>query len=179
LNNAFNNDPLFNADEGIKRRGLLVELTNRFVDKEAHDKANSKKGLFIKDDTLIEKFKDDNYKRAFIALLLPYCRQYYTQGLSVPAAVKKNFDSLCAENDDMSTFIEEFIDITDNDDDRIHKDEFLSAWNSRFGTKISWAYLLSDIKRKLRCDKEKRKGNRKGVVVGVKFKAIGAGDDAL
>src|SRR5690349_17947809 len=98
-----NNDPLFNADEGMRRRGLLVELTNRFVDKATFDAAKAKKGLFVKQENLLEKFSDDNYKHAFISLILPYCQRYYKQGLVVPAVVKKNFDALCAENDDMQT----------------------------------------------------------------------------
>jgi phage/plasmid-associated DNA primase len=168
-----NNDPVFDTDEGIKRRGILEVLTNKFLDKAVYDKIPNKKGIYIKDITLIKKFDtNDAYKMAFIYLLLPYAKKYYDNGLIIDSTINNSFGDLCNENDDIDNFIETFYVITNDCNDRIHKDEFLLNWNTHFKTKIAWAFLISDVKRKLKYDKDKRMDGRKGVILGLKHKPI-------
>lgn len=66
--------------------------------------------------------------------------------------------------------MDEHCEITDDDDDRIHKDEFLLMYNDVNGLKIKWDYLLNDAKRFLTYDAQKRANNKRGAIMRVKFK---------
>ena len=164
-----NKDPLFDTDEGMKRRGLLEILTNKFVDKKIYDNTTNKTGLYLKDDTLGIKFDtNDEYKMAFISILLPYAKKYYANGLIIPAKVEIGFKDLCDDNDQMKNFIDEYYDITGNNEDKIHRDDFIDLYNIHYNTKFNWIKLSGDVKRLLTYDSQKRVNNRKGVIIGIK-----------
>jgi phage/plasmid-associated DNA primase len=146
-----NNDPNFNNDNGMVRRGILINFTNRFIDKEEYDKIKSQKeslkGIYVKDKTLLEKFDDVKYKLAFFHLLLDYSKQYYKLGLIIPEILLDNFKGLCDENDKMKSFIETNFEKTNNKNDFIYKDEFLSLYNNYTKYNNKWTSVLNDIKR--------------------------------
>jgi hypothetical protein len=168
-----NKDMNFDTDEGMKRRGIVANLTNKFIDKYDYDKLNDKRGNYIKDTKLMNNFETNNeYKMAFIHLLLPYAKKYYAGEFSVPKSLTEKFKELCDDNDCMKTFITETFDITGNDTDRIYKDDFLMMYNAHYNTKHNWPFLLSDVKRLLTYDRHKRAGGNKGVIVGIKIKTF-------
>jgi len=166
-----NSDPIFDNDSGMLRRGILEVLTNKFVDKKVYDKLNNKNGYYVVDRTLLNEFQNNvNYKLAFLHILLPYASKYYKiNNIFIPEKIEKGFDDLCKENDPMLQFIEEHFEITNNDEDRIHKDEFLYLYNDYYKTKFRWNYLMSDVKRLLTYDRNKRTDGKKGTILGIKL----------
>ena len=51
-----NFDPIFESDEGIKRRGLSLLFTNRFVD--PNDYKEGTKGIYKRNKNLLEEFSN-------------------------------------------------------------------------------------------------------------------------
>ena len=87
--------------------------------------------------------------------------------------IKNNFKELCEENDQMKTFIDSNFEITNDNKDRIHKDDFVEFYNEINKTKLNWTYLMSDVKRiGLIYDRIKRVDNKKGVILGLKRKEM-------
>ena len=173
LNIISNYDPKFNADKGMCRRGLLAEFKNRFLDEDDYNGEVNKKGVYLNNTDLSDKFKTDKYKLAFIHILIPYATKYYESRLKIPATFKSQFKEICKENDKMADFIDNYFTRTGNLADRIYKEEFVSFYNSHYNSKIQWIALLSDLKR---CNIEFKSDLRtivdgksqKGVIIGLK-----------
>ena len=175
LNVISNSDPNFKSDKGMMRRGILVNHTNEFYDKEDHDKCNNKKGVYVKDKWILEKYKKEEYKNALFHLLLPYSMSFYSNGLKIPKLFREGFKQLCEENDKMKDFIDSKLTITGDSNDRIYKEDFKTVYNQHCKLNFSWIHILSDIKRTgLNYDCEKKtmyEGlSQKGCILGVKFR---------
>ena len=69
--------PIFDTDSGIQRRGLAEQYINRFLDKNEYDLNKNKKGIYLKNKTLLEKYRNDEYKLALFHILLPFAIKYY------------------------------------------------------------------------------------------------------
>ncbi|AYV76838.1 MAG: DNA primase [Barrevirus sp.] len=169
---ASNKDPVFDTDEGMKRRGLLVTLTNKFYKTNKYNKNKDKKGVYLEDKTIDDKFMTEPYAMAFISILIPYAKKYYEGKFIVPNDIEDDFENLCDENDTMKSFIETHYEITGSDADRIHKDDFVKTYNFYNGTKHTWAILMSDAKRHLTYDRCKRANNLQGALMGIKRKIV-------
>jgi phage/plasmid-associated DNA primase len=165
-----NKDPNFESDEGMKRRGLLVTLTNRFLDKREYDSLQDKTGVYLRDTKLDSKFEyNDDYKMAFISILIPYAKKYYdTDELYTTVDVKEGFINLCNDNDMMKTFIEDYIIITNNQEDKMHRDKFTEYYNAAYNTRYKWSSLMSDVKRYLTYNRQIRSDNKQGSIIGIK-----------
>jgi phage/plasmid-associated DNA primase len=169
-----NNDPVFDNDEGIRRRGLLEILTNKFIDEADYDKLDNKKGTYVVDRNLINELKEnDAYKIEFFNLLLPYAIKYYKDGLIIPKIVKDGFDNLCIDNDQMAQFIDANFEQTNHNNDKVSKEEFLKLYNVHYNTKLRWNVLMSDVKRLLTYDRNRYVNGQRGVIVGLKLKDNG------
>jgi phage/plasmid-associated DNA primase len=166
-----NKFPKFKSDAGMKRRGFCIEHTNLFYDTKQYEANKHKKGVYLKDTTLDEQFEKDEYKLAFFHLLLPYAMRYYQTKLTevdVTPLIEK-WENICCENDNMAQFLEENYEITDNDGDRIHKDDFLKHYQNYYNlNKMTWNTLINDVKRLgLKYDRTKRANNKKGAIIGL------------
>jgi len=167
---ATNNSPVFDTDEGIQRRGIIVECKNRFVDKDDYEKLKGKKGIHLKDYKIMDLFDDDKYRRAFINLLIPYAVKFYKHGLVVPNDINNAFKDLCDENDMMKLFINNNFEITHDENDRIGKNEFTTLYNEQNRTKLTFRHLVSDIRRlDITYSKAKRCNSQKGCLVGIRY----------
>jgi len=107
---------------------------------------------------------------AFINLIIPYAKKYYEKGLEIPDRVRNNFKDLCADNDTMGEFLDAIYEITGNDYDKIHKDEFMKEYNTYHNSKLPFPKVISDVKRLLRYSRTERVNNKKGVIIGIKLK---------
>ena len=145
INIISNNDPVFNNDAGMKRRGLLMNFTNSF--KEDDDYRPGVKGLYKKDKKLLNLFENNEYKIAFFHILLPYAIKFYKTELFIPKCMKDQFKDLCGENDKMSAFIDNKIELTGHIGDKMYKDQFLLLYNTHYNLHCNWMTILSDIKR--------------------------------
>lgn len=172
-----NKFPKFKSDAGVKRRGLCIEHKNLFYDDKKYEANKHKKGVYLKDGSLGELFEQDDYKLAFFHLLLPYAIKYYQYNFSKidMSLLIETWEIICCENDDMGQFIDENYDITGNDDDRVHKDEFLKHYQKYYNlNKITWNTLINDVKRLgLEYDRTKRIDGNRGVILGLVKKQNG------
>jgi phage/plasmid-associated DNA primase len=175
LNCISNHEPNFGTDEGMRRRGLLMTLKNRFLDK---DKFQNEKGTYLNNKELIKNFEnDDNYKLALFHILLPYAIEFYKNGLYIYSPVREDFNDLCKENDKMQTFIDFTFEITNDDSDKIHKDHFKQLYNDHFKTKMDWIKILSELKRcNLKYERQLRTNyegqSQKGVILGIRLRNV-------
>lgn len=166
-----NTDPKFFTDSGIKRRGIMEVLNNKFVDINDYNKLDNKNGFFIKDNGFNNKFNNNIYKLEFVRILIHYAKLFYDDGLKIPDNLTYNFHEVCEENDNIKYFTDKYYDITNNDDDRIHRDAFIDLYNTINKTKLKWNDISSDVKRiGLIYNRQKRADGLKGAICGLKLK---------
>jgi hypothetical protein len=163
---ATNHSPYFKPDSGIERRGLLLESSKQYLPK---DKITSQSQSL--DVCILDKFDNIEYQIAYIQLLLPYAKKAFSE-MNLTNMHKK-FTDTCFELDRFKQLIQERIDITGNDADRLTKMELIDMYRDAFNTTISPETVVSDGKRcGLKYDFAKRKNGLKGVFLGVKVKII-------
>lgn len=91
INTCSNKDPNGEADKGYLRRGLLQFYRSRFVANPRPEVPNE----FAKDKGLIERFEQaDEWRRAYIWMLLPYVVDYYQNGLYIPDWAEQQFEEI-------------------------------------------------------------------------------------
>ena len=174
-----NNLMNFDADSGIKRRLIHFEFRNKFVALQDLEKerANHKIGkVFPLDNSLVSKFhNNDDYKNALIHILIKKAKQYFDIGLTVPEKYVEIAKEICEENDKFKNFFENHFEVTNNEDDRIAKDEVRDMFNSHTKCNFSASSIMTDIQRLqlkyergLRCMYNGM--SLRGVIVGIKKK---------
>lgn len=172
LNFVSNNYPNFANDNGMARRGYVLEHTNRFVDQKTYDEAKNKKGLYIRDNTIKQLIFKDDYKIALFHILLPYATKYYKKQFKENnmEQFNDNWISICSNNDKITLFISEKYERTDNENDKIHKDDFLQEYQQYYNLKkITFSNILNDIKRiGLDYNRQARVDGKKGAITGIK-----------
>ena len=145
LNIISNHDPQFSTDAGMRRRGLLMNFTNTFVEED--DYIPGVKGVYKKDKRLLNLFQNNDYKLAFFHILLPFAMKFYKSELFIPKCVKDQFKDLCGENDKMSAFIDSKLEKTGHIGDKMFKDELLMMYNTHYKVNCNWTTIFSDVKR--------------------------------
>jgi hypothetical protein len=152
-----NNEPTFDADGGIRRRGLLQRYTSTFVKSEEQVCLEDNK--YKLDESLLDKFEEDIMKNAYFHILRDYVDE-----LLIPDSACKEFEAVADENDPIMNIMEQ-IEVTRSETDRVGKIELeeLSAGHYKeVGSKL----------KNMGCtyDKGKRdnQGN-KGVWIGIKI----------
>ena len=174
-----NNLMNFDSDPGIKRRMITVFFNSKFVDAEEFDKekeTNNNGSVFLKDKSLFKKIDNDDFKNAFVHIIIAKAKAYFETGIIVPESYKQTTEDLCDENDKMRTFVDNHFDMTKNEDDKISKDEFKDMFNTYTKYNYAWTTILSDIKR---CNLNYDKGRwgvyngqkSRGIIVGLKKKS--------
>lgn len=153
INILTNHIPKFENDKGILRRGLMAELNTEFLDGENF---KDKNGTYLVNKDILQNYYREEYKQALFFILKDYAYEYYNKGLNTFKELTSKFKDVCSENDLMAQFIESEIIQTDNNRDRIHRDEFLEQFNSKYHLKKQWNDILSDVKRLLTYDNQAR-----------------------
>jgi hypothetical protein len=174
INILSNHLPKFDSDKGIKRRGLLCELNNCFLDKDEYKQA---KNTYLLDSNLLNKFDNDVYKQTFFNILLKYSIEYYATGLKIFSELKTGFNEICAENDKMGGFIESLFDITNDPNDRLYKEHFVKLYNEKYNLRKDWSSLITDVKKAGLIfkpgDRVMFEGkSERGVIVGIKLRLV-------
>lgn len=180
LNLVSNYNLNFDTDNGIKRRGLMQNMSNKFLDKDEYDAytdSDKGKGIYLKDLQVLNRMKSDKHKNEFVNILLPFTQIYYKHGLHTSMKIQAEFTQLCSENDKMSYFIEKNFEKTNKEEDRIQKDDFVKLYreNNIEQKAISWKTLLNDVKRLKLVYKPKARGGKngfQGCIVGIKQKKV-------
>lgn len=153
LNILTNHIPKFENDKGILRRGLMAELNTEFLDEEKYKK---KQGTYLVNKDILQNYYNEEYQQTLFYILKDYAFEYYKKGLNTFKELTSKFQDVCTENDLMAQFIESEIIQTENNRDRIHRDEFLEKFNSKYKLKKQWNDILSDVKRLLTYDNQAR-----------------------
>ena len=153
----------------MKRRGLICEFNNTFVDEQSD--VNHKKRIYVKED-IKDIFSSDEYKNALTSLLLEKTIEYYkTKKLTIPKIFEKYYHNVCDDNDRTKSFIDDYFIITNNTKDRISKNEFVSMFNQINKSKVEFKHLNNDLKRlNILCDRNKRINGCKGCLLGLKIR---------
>ena len=175
-----NNLMNFDADSRIKRRLIHFEFRNKFVAQQDLEKerANHKIGkVYALDNSLVNKFHvNDDYKNALVHILIKKAKQYFENGLVIPEKYVEIAKAVCEKNDKFKNFFDNHFDITNNDSDRISKDELRDLYNSYTKCNFSASSIMTDIQRlQLKYERGLRciyNGvSLRGVIIGIKKKS--------
>jgi hypothetical protein len=73
------------------------------------------------------------------------------------------------QQDPQNIFIDYFIEDTDNDYNRTHKNDFVKRYQGFYNLdEITWNTLINDVKRSgLKYDRTKQANNKKGAIMGL------------
>jgi|694.fasta_scaffold05780_6 phage/plasmid-associated DNA primase len=143
-----NKQPNFDGDSNsyaIKRRGLQVEYKNTFIKEDDYNNMDDKKGFYIIDVNLLDKFNDDDYKCALLHILLEYSVKYYNDGELKLSSLEKNFESMVDENDITTNFMNEYYKKSNNEKDRILVDDIYNDYKNYIlskGINKKWTEML-------------------------------------
>lgn len=168
-----NRESRFKNDGGMERRVLSISLTNEFLTKQDYDakKKSGAQNVYLRDDTLKDKFDSLDYKLALIHLLLPRAMKFYTTEFHIPDTVVNESKQLCENNDPMKEFISDELVSTGLEMDKLNKMDFMEAFHNHSKLKqMSWHNILEEAKRcGLKYNKELRYKTVKGCFVGIRF----------
>ena len=110
VNVGSNGIPNIKMDNGVKRRMKIKECKSQFLDGlDADDYENRK---FMKDERILKKFECDEYKNAFLKVLLSY------KTVTIPDELNNYTNEIQGECDPFKAALEEHFIITGLEDDR-------------------------------------------------------------
>jgi phage/plasmid-associated DNA primase len=172
--------PSTKTDDGIERRGTMINHTNEFLEESNPRYKPNTKGIYLVDTRFKDKFENVIYRNALFHIYLPYAVKFFKTGkieCNYYQEAKQNFKNVCKENDKMKIFIEQTFDTSDDiKNHKIQKDEFIDLYKKYANLNfVNWMKLLSDAKRcNLTYESEIRtkynNANNKGSFVVLKLK---------
>jgi hypothetical protein len=163
-----NVDPVFISDEGFRRRGIMEILKNKFVYPSEMKRMKNKENVFEKDAKLSSNFDTNEYKLAFVQLLIPYAHKFYKEHLKVPKELRANFDELCDDNDVFKLFIDEFVIIDPKSS--VARNVFVTKFNAEMNKNYSDNFITRQMKKYCTYNRNQRIGDARGVYNGIKLK---------
>ena len=122
INVASNGIPNIKMDNGVKRRMKIKECKSQFLDGlDADDYENRK---FMKDERILKKFECDEYKNAFLKVLLPH------KTVTIPDELNNYTNEIQGECDPFKTALEDHFILTGLEDDRTNVGEIETTLKS-------------------------------------------------
>jgi hypothetical protein len=168
---ASNYDMITETDKGLIRRTLYYQQTNRFLNEKEYNDEINKKGIYIKNEKLLDLFEINEYRDTYVNMIIERAVKYYNFDLIMPKEFKENFKNIAEESDKLKQLLDNYYEITDDDNDRIHKDNLIEHYNQVNKTKVAFNFLLSDLKKhNIKYDKGKRTDGKKGSLIGLKIR---------
>jgi hypothetical protein len=167
-----NNLPNIKNDSGTERRIDAFTTTSTFTKEQSE--VNESKHIYLANrDFLQQVGNDDKYLNAFVGILLEYGYNW----LSKVTVYKQtpNFrdtkDEIVVSNDIIQDFIDQHLTNTNNDNDRIGRDEMYESFKSAFPKSIiTPTQLLNSLKQKdIIYSASYRYNNLRGCYSGIKF----------
>ena len=101
-------------DDAVKRRFLCLEFPFKFTEKKIKDTDR------IIDYSLKDKLEDINYYSQFMLLLIENIKDKIDKNLFIPQKIKDNTINYLNENNVVGAFIEEKLEITDDNKDKMN-----------------------------------------------------------
>jgi hypothetical protein len=166
-----NNFPKIKIDTGTIRR--LLCSTTRATFTEDKSKWNDEKHIYMLDKGLELEFKEDeDLQNAWIWLLLQYCSARLNGEIfPIPQSFEEKKQEVLQLNDKAQSFIDEMLEITDNDNGRVGLQEMCNLWCVKSGARtITENSLRNNLREKLTWCPKKRHEGKQGCYVGVKVK---------
>ncbi len=150
------------ADEGIKRRCRYIPFLVKMVaNPDPNNKYERKKDMRLK-----QIMVEDGFKCAFFDILVSYYKDFKNSGareLIPPECVLKKTNDYLNENDAMKQFVDQAIDITNNDTDHISSTQLYTSFLN-FNGGISRGYDRARFKKALNTLGVKDKHTKNGTV---------------
>lgn len=169
-----NNIPNFGYDKGIIRRGHVEYFESEFLPYDEYKLNKHRDNVHLLDNSLDEKFdKNDKYKLALLQMLLPYAQEYLKNGkMTIDTEQKNKFKEMVEENDKIKNFVDKFFVKTNNESNRVSKEDFLNLYQDYYKLRgINFNHIINDIKRLgITYNPKKRCKGIQGCLVGIQFK---------
>lgn len=163
LNTCSNKDFNIDIDEGILRRGL-VQIYNSKFKKGIED--NWEKNEYQRIDNYGNKFNDIQYKNAYLHLLL----SFFSLNPFIPKKNEELFQDIAEEYDEFGTLFSELIEITNNNNDILHKNDIINYMKDT-SKGITFRKITQEFKKKgIKYDKNKSCNGKRGHFIGIKFR---------
>ena len=161
--------PNIKIDSGTKRRMLCYTHTSHFVDDETL--IDEKNRIFKKNKDLIDSITDKQLN-AWIDILAKYANKWLNK--NIPKLTKNFIDSsslVVNTNDIFMDFIDENLKITNDDNDRISKNDMEKAFRSTYPNRhLVLRNIITALKEKeINYDGQLRCNKIRGCFIGVKF----------
>lgn len=135
-------------DSGVARRLKIgcYEHKSTFVDND--EDVNEKKLHFKKDKQLENEIKNNNsYKIAFLLMLFQHAKRTYTEDFKSTDNFENSYTAILNANNFIGDFMNVSLTLTNNDDDRIHKDKMHSIFKQMYPDKnLTPVQLMSALK---------------------------------
>lgn len=160
LSSCSNKDFNLETDKGILRRGLLQYYESTFI-YDVVDNYETK--TFLRIDDYEKKFLNEEYKNAYLKLLL----EYYEDDFKAPKENEDAFKEIADEYDLYQQVIDSNFKLDNNS--MIHKDNMLLIFKEKLDNKnLSWRELLTNLKSKgITYKKDKMCSGQKGFFIGI------------
>lgn len=167
-----NTYPNIIVDTGTERRvDSYTHMSNFVNDKEMVDE---KKNIYLGDKNFLSKAKtNEQYLNAFFKILVEYAYNLNTNKIKYHQTenFKKTKSEVMCNNDIIQDFLDKSIIITNNDKDRIGKNEMYDLFKEEYPKKyLTNMQLFNSLKQKnLKYHSDYRKQGVKGCYIGVKY----------
>jgi hypothetical protein len=167
-----NEMPNIKQDSGVQRRTVAYYFKSQFVEK--MEDVNEAKNIFLCDANLIADVKaNDELLNAFVDILVKHCIDWHhKKAPAQPASFSEAKNTLITANDKFQDFVDKYLVITNDQKDRIGKDEMRTLFLEMYPEKhLTVQQVISSLKdKKIDYNPQYRVNNVKGVYVGVKIK---------
>ena len=170
LEASSNREPNVNGmDKGLNRRGRVFHYESQFV---AEDElVDPARHIYKKDDTISALFGDTGYWLALFHILAPYAKQFYDEGLRLPAECKVGFAEAVADADPWADFFDACV--TPDASSSVWKDDALCIAQEHccLPTAPEWKELKAQFQKRgyryeSQTQRKEQGARKKGFVVG-------------
>ena len=177
-----NTFPNIKIDTGTERRIDAYEHRSHFT--ENKDEVDEKNNIYYKNVKLLRELKHDNkFLNAFISILFEYGYNWIknTKIYKQTPNFLKTKAAVITCNDIMQDFIDKAITITNNNNDRLGRDEMYDTFKILFpASRITKQQFINSIKqKKIIFEPDYRLNGVKGCFIGVAYKHDRPNEDAL
>ena len=151
---------------------IIQKYTQRFLPVDLYNKElkDCKKNIHLRKDGIEDLFDCPEYKNGYIHILLPYVIKFFNKEFNIPKHIQNKFVETIEEYDSFKNIINKYFIITENKEDKIHKDEYIEIIRAESERNITWVYILSETKRiGLVYNKDYKIDKIKGVILGIKL----------
>jgi len=167
-----NNLPNIKNDSGTERRIDAFTTTSTFTKDQSE--VNETKHIYLANRDFLQQIgNDDKYLNAFVGILFEYGYNWLskTKVYKQTPNFRDTKDEIVVSNDIIQDFIDQHLTVTNNDNDRLGRDEMYESFKSAFPKSIiTPTQLLNSLKQKdVIYSASYRHNNLRGCYSGVKF----------